>query len=256
MDWIANRAADELAKAAAHSTRVDKTTRRKLDDAWQTARHWRCRLGEVTYAASNKVDVTVDLEGNSTETRRRDADGKPSGNLHRGPTMEAGGDSDTDVEPIEEPQARADADAQAIADVQISPQSPRYFDDGGAAFIRNLCNAPFASVGPVPAAAHHADATDMTVDKSREPTTPGHHPPPDDSMHAVSEAYQCIQASMFSRLQKQASRCQPQPGEPKTKRGPDTNDKARDDAKGPMHTEMKQRRHLMHLARRRMGVHC
>ena len=74
--------------------------------------HWRSRLAAVTWASQNFQATTVDMNGATSNIRKRDSHGKPAGNAPK----------------------------------QTGCDSSRKYDD--EALVRSLVEAPFASDGP------------------------------------------------------------------------------------------------------------
>jgi hypothetical protein len=77
LDWMANRAVDELAKSAANSVRVPQAALNRLKAVEDLATFWRTRLGRVTYASQNHLCSVLGDDGFMRTVRKRDADGKP-----------------------------------------------------------------------------------------------------------------------------------------------------------------------------------
>ena len=95
VDWMANMAADELAKSAANLVRVPADVRQKLISVETAAAFWRCTLGETTFKSQNVVSTVVDEEGNAKQVTLRDSDGKPSGNAKGAGAADAPSESDS-----------------------------------------------------------------------------------------------------------------------------------------------------------------
>ena len=164
LDWLANKAVDELAKHAASTCRVDQGTRTKLQAAWANAVFWRCRLGAVTHDSQNLCIDELQRDGTIKSRRYRDSIGRPKNN------------NNGSQEKL--PNYKRES-------YERWPRYPTYDDEE---FQRNLMNAPFALNGPV---IRSAANTELELQPERSS-------PDDVSLEAVDKAFQCIFRSALS----------------------------------------------------------
>ena len=131
IDWLANRAVDALAKAAAAAERLPKCQRLKILQAKADVKRWRTRLARVTTASQRFAERQCDERGAVRTTLKRDSDGKPSGNTRH-------------EHPRQQDRQRRNRGVSRSTELLVPHDAPT-----DAQFMAGLTSAPFATDGPV-----------------------------------------------------------------------------------------------------------
>ena len=174
IDWLANTAADRLAKEAADGVRASELTRTQFLWAKEAAAHWRMALGRITFLANNHVVTGFDEEGEEVQSVTRDSDGRPTTSAAK-----------KDINPVDE------------ASNQDLPTEIWQVFDSPDFFLHNLPSAPFAAQGPI--VVNQEPAVCATASESCHPTQSSRE-------YAMTQAIASLNTSSMRRARREDSR--------------------------------------------------